>query len=41
MHSTVLMAAVSLAMMCVGLIAWVYVHRRWPDIGRAVAPALF
>ncbi len=41
MHSTVLMAAVSLAMMCVGLIAWVYVHRRWPDIGRTVAPALF
>jgi DHA1 family bicyclomycin/chloramphenicol resistance-like MFS transporter len=41
MHSTVLMAAVSLAMMCVGLIAWVYVHRRWPDIGRAVAPVLF
>ncbi|MEI8030571.1 MAG: multidrug effflux MFS transporter [Comamonadaceae bacterium] len=41
MHSTVQMAAVSLAMMCVGLIAWVYVHRRWPDIGRTVAPALF
>ena len=34
MHSTVLLAAVSLAMMCVGLIAWFYLHRRWPQIGR-------
>ena len=38
MHSTVLMAAVSLAMMCVGLLAWVVVHHRWPDIGRTVGP---
>ena len=37
MHSTVAMAAVSLAMMCIGLIAWAYVHRRWPEIGRSVA----
>ena len=36
MHSTVLMAAASLAMMCVGLLAWVYVRHRWPDIGKAV-----
>lgn len=36
MHSTVAMAAVSLAMMCVGLIAWIYLRRRWPDIGQAV-----
>jgi DHA1 family bicyclomycin/chloramphenicol resistance-like MFS transporter len=36
MHSTLLMAATSLAMMCVGLMAWVYLHHRWPDIGRSV-----
>jgi DHA1 family bicyclomycin/chloramphenicol resistance-like MFS transporter len=37
MHSTVSMAALSLIMMNVGLIAWVYLHRCWPDIGRTVA----
>jgi DHA1 family bicyclomycin/chloramphenicol resistance-like MFS transporter len=37
MHSTVMLAASSLAMMCVGLVAWVLTHRRWPEIGRAVA----
>jgi DHA1 family bicyclomycin/chloramphenicol resistance-like MFS transporter len=36
MHSTVLLAAASLAMMCVGLLAWLYVHHRWPGIGRTV-----
>ena len=36
MHSTVAMAAASLAMMCVGLLAWVVLHHRWPDIGRTV-----
>ncbi len=36
MHSTVAMASASLAMMSIGLIAWVYLHRRWPDIGRAI-----
>jgi DHA1 family bicyclomycin/chloramphenicol resistance-like MFS transporter len=35
MHSTILLAAASLAMMCVGLMAWVYLRRRWPHIGRA------
>lgn len=37
MHSTVLLAAASLSMMCVGLLAWVHVRRRWPDIGQKVA----
>jgi DHA1 family bicyclomycin/chloramphenicol resistance-like MFS transporter len=37
MHSTVAMAAASLAMMCVGLVAWVVMHKRWPDIGRMTA----
>jgi DHA1 family bicyclomycin/chloramphenicol resistance-like MFS transporter len=35
MHSTVLLAAASLAMMSVGLLAWVYLRQRWPEIGRA------
>ena len=37
MHSTVGLAALSLGMMCIGLVAWLYLHRRWPEIGRAVA----
>ena len=36
MHSTVLLAAASLTMMCVGLFAWIYMRRRWPEIGRSV-----
>jgi DHA1 family bicyclomycin/chloramphenicol resistance-like MFS transporter len=39
MHSTRLLAITSLLMMGVGLLAWIYVHHRWPEIGRhAVAP---
>ncbi len=37
MHSTFLLALASLLMMCVGLVAWLALHRRWPDIGRRVA----
>ena len=37
MHSTVALAAVSLLMMGIGLLAWLYLHYRWPDIGRAVS----
>ena len=36
LHSTVALAAASLAMMCIGLVAWLYLHRRWPDIGRMI-----
>ena len=36
MHSAVALAASSLAMMCLGLFAWIYLHHRWPDIGRTV-----
>jgi DHA1 family bicyclomycin/chloramphenicol resistance-like MFS transporter len=36
MHSAVALAIVSLAMLGVGLQAWLWVHRRWPDIGRSV-----
>ena len=39
MYSTVLMAAASLAMLCIGLVAWVYLRRWWPEIGRSVAHA--
>lgn len=34
MHSTVALAAASLAMLSVGVIAWMLLHRRWPAIGR-------
>ncbi|HCE93747.1 MAG: Bcr/CflA family drug resistance efflux transporter [Burkholderiales bacterium GWA2_64_37] len=38
MHSTVLLAFASLLMMCVGMMAWIYLHHRWPDIGRTATP---
>ncbi len=37
MHSTVSLAAASLGMMGIGLMAWILLHHRWPDIGRVVA----
>ena len=37
MHSTPALAAASLGMMSIGLLAWLYLHQRWPEIGRAVA----
>ena len=37
MHSTVALAAVSLLMLGIGLLAWIYLHHRWPEIGRAVS----
>lgn len=40
MHSPVALAATSLTMMCVGLLAWVYLRHRWPQIGRAHAHTL-
>jgi DHA1 family bicyclomycin/chloramphenicol resistance-like MFS transporter len=36
MHSAVAMAIVSLGMLGLGLQAWLWAHRRWPDIGRSV-----
>ncbi|TAM41334.1 MAG: Bcr/CflA family drug resistance efflux transporter, partial [Burkholderiaceae bacterium] len=36
MHSTVAMATASLLMMGVGLVAWIYLHHHWPEIGRTV-----
>ena len=37
MHSALGLAGASLLMMCVGLLAWVYLHNRWPEIGQAVS----
>ncbi|WCM94601.1 multidrug effflux MFS transporter [Acidovorax sp. NCPPB 2350] len=36
MHSTLLLACASLLMMAVGTVSWVYLHHRWPEIGRTV-----
>jgi MFS transporter, DHA1 family, multidrug resistance protein len=34
MHSTLALAGACLAMMLVGLGSWLWLHRRWPEIGR-------
>lgn len=34
MHSAALLATGSILMMAIGLIAWIYLHHRWPEIGR-------
>ncbi|MBI2747153.1 MAG: multidrug effflux MFS transporter [Burkholderiales bacterium] len=39
MHSTVWLAVSSLLMLCVGLVSWVYIRYRWPDIGHTIAHA--
>jgi DHA1 family bicyclomycin/chloramphenicol resistance-like MFS transporter len=39
MHSTRALALTSLLMMSVGLMAWIFVHRRWPETGRAISAA--
>ena len=36
MRSTLGLATASLGFLCVGLSAWIYVHHRWPQIGRVV-----
>ena len=36
MHSAQALAAASLGMLCIGLVAWIYLHRRWPEIGRQI-----
>ena len=36
MHSTVALATASLLMMGVGLLSWVYIRKRWPEIGGTV-----
>ncbi len=34
MHSATALATTSLLLMLIGLVAWVYLHHRWPEIGR-------
>ncbi|MEO8653105.1 MAG: hypothetical protein ABI409_03175, partial [Ramlibacter sp.] len=34
MHSTRALAVSSLVMMCVGLVAWIWLNRHWPEVGR-------
>ena len=36
MHSPVALALTSIGMLCIGLLAWLWLHRRWPEIGRAI-----
>ena len=36
MHSTRALAVTSLGMLGVGLLAWLYLHKRWPEIGQAI-----
>ena len=36
MHSTMLLALTSISMLGVGLVAWLWLHRRWPEIGKKV-----
>jgi len=36
MHSALALAFGSIALMFVGLLAWMYLHRRWPQVGRHV-----
>ena len=39
MHSTLALASASLAMMCVGLCAWMWLRRRWPALGADIVSA--
>jgi MFS transporter, DHA1 family, multidrug resistance protein len=39
MHSTRALAITSLLMMCVGLFAWLFINRLWPETGRTVTSA--
>ena len=36
MHSTVGLALACISMLSVGLLAWLWLHQRWPEIGRAI-----
>ncbi|MFN3375910.1 MAG: multidrug effflux MFS transporter [Burkholderiaceae bacterium] len=37
MHSTLWLAATSLLMMSVGMVSWIYLRHRWPEIGQAAS----
>jgi len=40
MHSTRALAVTSLLMMSVGLVAWLFVHSRWPETGRTISAGI-
>ena len=35
--ATMALALGSAGLMAVGLLSWIYLHRRWPEIGRTAA----
>jgi DHA1 family bicyclomycin/chloramphenicol resistance-like MFS transporter len=37
MHSTKALAIASILFLSIGLVAWLFLHRRWPEIGRAIS----
>ncbi|MBB3178929.1 multidrug effflux MFS transporter [Variovorax sp. Sphag1AA] len=37
MHSTLALASTSILMLGIGLVAWAWLHQRWPEIGRLAA----
>ena len=37
MHSPLALAVTSILMLSIGLVAWVWLHGRWPEIGRRIA----
>ncbi|MFC5498990.1 multidrug effflux MFS transporter [Caenimonas terrae] len=39
MHSTRALAVASILFLSVGLFAWLFLHRRWPEMGRAISAA--
>ena len=36
MHSAIALALASAALLSIGLLAWMWLHRRWPEVGRVV-----
>ena len=36
MHSAIALALASAALLSIGLLAWMGLHRRWPEVGRVV-----
>jgi DHA1 family bicyclomycin/chloramphenicol resistance-like MFS transporter len=39
MHSTIALASTSLGLLGIGLLSWLYIRHRWPDIGHTIAHA--
>jgi DHA1 family bicyclomycin/chloramphenicol resistance-like MFS transporter len=37
MHSTKALAIASILFLSIGLVAWLFLHRRWPETGRAIS----